>query len=218
MCGRYPQSQKARDSVRVFGITAAPAPRPETWNLAPSTLSLVVRQPEGKLTAEWLKWGLVVNVPGLAPINARVETAETKRMFRESWRWRRCLIPADGWYEWKADKGRKQPYFFYRRNGEPILFAGLWNEESFALLTTAADGAINDIHHRRPLALRVSEGRSWIEAGASSDELASRLLPSTEIEFHAVSPRVSIPREDGPDLVKPWKDKTSDYASDLFRD
>jgi putative SOS response-associated peptidase YedK len=125
-------------------------------------------------------------------------------------------VPADGWYEWKLENGRKQPYFFVRRDGEPIFVAGIWMEGSFALLTTAADGAINDIHHRRPVSQPTGEGRSWIEAGAACSELVSYLLPSSEIKYHTVSHRVNSPREDGPDLVEPWAGKTSDFASDLF--
>ncbi len=217
MCGRYPQSKRARDSVHAFGVAASPAPRPETWNLAPSTASLAVRRRDDDLTADWLTWGLAVPVQGMKPINARVETALSKSLFRESWRSRRCVVPADGWFEWKAEKGRKQPYFFFRRNGEPIFLAGIWLDESFALLTTAAEDALSEIHHRRPLALQAQDGKTWIDKGAeSASELILGLIPAADILFHAVSPRVNSTREDGSSLLQPWADVTQEPPGDLF--
>ena len=217
MCGRYPQSKRARDSVHAFGVAAGPAPRPETWNLAPSTASLTVRRRDNDLTGDWLTWGLDVPVQGMKPINARIETALSKSLFRESWRSRRCVVPADGWYEWKAEIGRKQPYFFFRRGGEPIFFAGIWLNESFALLTTSATGDIGKIHHRRPVALKAENGKTWIDKGAeSASELISGLIPASDISFHAVSPQVNSPREDGPDLVEPWAGKAKTDLPDLF--
>jgi putative SOS response-associated peptidase YedK len=217
MCGRYPQSKRARDSVHAFGVPAGLAPRPETWNLAPSTASLVVRRRDNDLTADWLTWGLAVPVHGMKPINARVETALSKSLFRESWRSRRCVVPADGWFEWKAEKGRKQPYFFFQRGGEPIFFAGIGLDESFALLTTSATGAHGEIHHRRPLALRAEDGKTWIDKGAeSASELILGLIPAADILFHAVSARVNSTREDGPSLLKPWAGEIQEPLGDLF--
>jgi putative SOS response-associated peptidase YedK len=84
MCGRYPQSNRARNSVHAFDVEIGPPIRPETWNLSPTTQSLVVRQLENHLVADWLSWGLEVKTTGMKPINARVETAESKPMFRDS--------------------------------------------------------------------------------------------------------------------------------------
>ena len=133
--------------------------------------------------------------PGIAPINARVETAATKFLFRDAWRKRRCLVPADGWYEWRMEHGRKQPYFFHRRDDEPVFFAGLWSGDTFCLLTMSADGELAEIHNRRPLAICSDDAQPWTETMPESfEQVVRRAVPSTEISFHPVSPRVSSPR------------------------
>ncbi len=171
-----------------------------TWNLAPTTTSLIVRRDEEGLATDWLTWGL--GNAQIRPINARVETAMSKPVFREAWGERRCVVPADGWYEWRLEQGRKQPYYFFRRDGQPLFFAGLWTEMTFCILTMAADGALGQIHLRRPLALSVREARPWIEASPPGvDSLIGCAVTSTEIQLHAVDFRVSSPKNDGPELI-----------------
>jgi putative SOS response-associated peptidase YedK len=211
MCGRYAQTGKARrraltlaqemEEEKAFRAHV----KAETWNLAPSTLSLVVRAAaNGRLSADWLSWGFEGATEGeLRPINARIETAASKPLFREAWKERRCIIPADGWYEWKADRGQKQPYYFHRRDDEPIFFAGLWSHQTFCLFTTAADGDLAQVHDRRPLTVREELARAWIEKEPSApEEIVARAVPAAEIAFHPVSLRVSNGRIDGPDLIK----------------
>jgi putative SOS response-associated peptidase YedK len=205
MCGRYVQTKKARDHARLMTVREKMEdPRPETWNLAPSTLSLVLRAERPGLSSVWLSWGFQSSTTTtVKPINARIETAACKSLFREAWKTRRCVIPADGWYEWQQTRNGKQPYYFYQKNGEPLFFAGLWTGESFAILTTAAEGDLARIHDRRPVALGVERGREWIEQLPKSEgSVVARTVSSAEIAFHPVSTDVNSPRQDGPDLIK----------------
>ena len=177
--------------------------RSETWNLAPTTESVVVRETAEGLSPDWLSWGFRnSSAGGMGPINARVETADSKPTFRDAWRMNRCAVPADGWYEWRLEHGKKQPYFFRRRDGEPIFFAGLWSGNTFCILTTAADGDLTQIHDRRPLAVGKDEAKRWIETVPKSPEnLVSERVPPGEIAFHPVSTRVSYAKNDGADLI-----------------
>jgi putative SOS response-associated peptidase YedK len=205
MCGRYVQTKSARDHARLLAThEEMEAPRPETWNLAPSTPSLIVRAKPDGLTSSWLSWGFQSSTTAaVKPINARIETAASKSLFMEAWKTRRCVVPADGWYEWKEERNRKQPYYFYQKNGEPLFFAGLWTGESFAILTTAAVGDLARIHDRRPLAFGVERGREWIEQLPQSEgSVVARAVSSAEIALHPVSTSVSSPHHDGPELIQ----------------
>lgn len=138
--------------------------------------------------------------------------------FREAWNARRCAVPADGWYEWRMENGRKQPYFFRRRNEEPIFFAGLWTGSTFCLLTTAANGELTKIHDRRPLALRADEVAAWIkERPPSVERVVLSAVPAAEIAFHPVSSRVSSPRNDDPSLIVEEKATPQPVELDLFQ-
>jgi putative SOS response-associated peptidase YedK len=98
----------------------------------------------------------------------------------------------------------KQPYYFYQKNGKPLFFAGLWTGESFAILTTSAEGDLARIHDRRPLALGVERGREWVEQLPQSEgSVVARAVSSAEIAFHPVSTDVSSPRNDRPELIQP---------------
>jgi putative SOS response-associated peptidase YedK len=142
----------------------------------------------------------------MGPINARVETADSKPTFRDAWRINRCAVPADGWYEWRLENGKKQPYFFRRRDGEPVFFAGLWSGSTFCILTTAADDDLTQIHDRRPLALRTDDAKPWIESMPTSPhEWVAKRIPAGEIAFHPVSTRVSYAKNDGADLIEEVK-------------
>jgi len=210
MCGRFVQLMKARRKARALAKAmaeqAAAAARAESWNVAPSTSALVVRSEGNALSADWFFWGLQNEVPlsGVRPTNARLESAFDKPTFRDAWLNRRCVVPVEGWYEWKTDGNDKQPYYFSRRDGEPIFLGGLWAGRTFCLLTTRADGDLAKIHERRPLALRDADAETWITGPpASPERLAFSAVPPIEITFHPVSPRVNNARTDGPSLINP---------------
>jgi len=205
MCGRYVQTKRARDHARLLTIREEmETPRPETWNLAPSTRSLVVRAKPDGLASSWLSWGFQNSATAtVKPINARIETAASKPLFREAWKTRRCVVPADGWFEWQETCNGKQAYYFYKCNGEPLFFAGLWAGETFAILTTAAEGDLARIHARRPLAFEVERGQEWIEQLPQSEgSVVARAISSELIAFHPVSSGVNSPRNDGPELIQ----------------
>jgi putative SOS response-associated peptidase YedK len=191
---------------------------PETWNLAPSTRSLVIRAEPHGLTSGWLSWGFQTSPTAtLKPINARIETAASKSLFREAWKTRRCIVPAYGWYEWQVIRNGKQPYYFYQKNGEPLFFAGLWAGETFAILTTSAEGDLARIHDRRPLAFGVERGREWIEELPRSEgSVVARAVSAAEIAFHPVSPDVNTPRHDGPELIQPSAVRDGAGQADLL--
>ena len=219
MCGRYVQTKRARDHARLLAIREEmEAPRPETWNLAPSTRSLVIRAKPTGLASDWLSWGFHDSVDALVkPVNARIETAASKSLFREAWKTRRCVIPTDGWYEWQKTRNGKQPYYFYQKNGEPLFFAGLWAGETFAILTTAAEGDLARVHDRRPLALGVDRGREWVEQLPKSEgSVVARAVSASEIAFHPVSTEVNSPRQDGPELIKRIAVSDGPHQDDLL--
>jgi putative SOS response-associated peptidase YedK len=219
MCGRYVQTKRARDHAQLLVMREEmEAPRPETWNLAPSTRSLVILAKAEILTTDWLSWGFQRSTdPTVRPNNARVETARSKPFFRDAWNTRRCIIPADGWYEWKSAGGAKQPYYFHLRNEEPLFFAGIWEGRTFALLTTSADGELSLIHDRRPLALELDHAREWItEIPQSGDSVSRKTVPAAEIAFHPVSTRVNKPSNDGPELVQPIALSVGPSQADLL--
>jgi putative SOS response-associated peptidase YedK len=218
MCGRYVQTRRAREAAEFLtrrkGVLA---PRPETWNMAPSTLSLAVRSKEATEEA-WLSWGFRnAATSAISPINARIETAASKPLFREAWMARRCIVPVDGWYEWRLEAGKKQPYYFRRRDDKPMWFAGLWSGLTFCLLTTAADGHLAEIHHRRPLALFEDQAASWMGGEPPPrDQIPIMSLPTSEIAFQPVGSKVSSPRNDGPELIEEERLAQPEPEPELF--
>jgi putative SOS response-associated peptidase YedK len=192
MCGRFPQSKAIDKYNKRMGyrihIANAEAVAP-TFNLAPSRLLWTIRAHEEELEAVPFKWGFGAGTP--PPINARVETAATKFTFRDAWQHHRLLVPADGWYERKGEAGNKQPYYFVHRNGEPVFFAGLWTGETFCMFTTAADGELTAVHHRKPLALTPDQGVAWIKSGMTTGGLIEAAEKAETLTLHPVSKAVN---------------------------
>src|SRR6185437_5478053 len=149
---------------------------PARYNMAPSQPMLVVRQPEAGREFALMRSGMLpscVNDPKAFALlfNARGESVTEKPAFRAAMKRRRCLIPADGFYEWKADGGRKQPYFIRARSGEPFAFAGLWETwtgpngeelDTAAIVTTAANHTLSDLHGRMPVILSPDAFDLWL--------------------------------------------------------
>jgi putative SOS response-associated peptidase YedK len=191
------------------------------YNVAPTQpLTVVVQRDEGRFV-EIHRWGLVPAwAPGAASsrrlINARAETAAITPAFRVAFRRRRCLVPADGFYEWRRDGRRRQPYLIRPRNGQTLAFAGLWsawrNPEtaewlvSAAVVTTKANDAVAALHDRMPVILSPDDWPLWLDTTVSDVDLLSQLLrplPDDELELLPVSPRVNSPHNEGPDLIEP---------------
>ena len=146
-------------------------------------------------------------------INARAETVHEKPAFRAAFKRRRCLIPVNGWFEWREEETGKQPWFISPADGATLSFAGLWERwekgdepiETFTILTTAAAPGLTAIHHRQPAILEAGDCNTWLALDTPQDRLLALARRSHEGPFERwpVSRRVNSPRNEGPDLTQP---------------
>ena len=220
MCGRYTQTSAFDELALRFGITVededheALTPR---YNTAPSLSVPVVVATAGGRRLVMARWGFrPAWMKGSTPasINAKAETLATSRMFQDTLARGRCLVPADGFYEWKAVPGqkRKQPYYVKVRDGL-FAFAGLWTPSAgaglpptCAIITTAPNELLAEIHNRMPAILERSDEERWLDPRVTNtaDLLAClRPLAAERMEAYAVSALVSSPGNEGPELVEP---------------
>jgi putative SOS response-associated peptidase YedK len=218
VCGRFALYTPQEAVVRLFRLDDA-APLSPRYNIAPTQPVLAVRadEPAGR-EARMLRWGLVPfwakdTGIGSRMINARGETIAEKPAFRQAFRRRRCLIPADGFYEWQKVPGGKQPWFISARDEVPLAFAGLWERwdnrgtedpvESCTIVTTAANATLAPLHDRMPVILGADAWDSWLAADTPSATLLDMLRPAANdlLAARPVSRRVNSPANDGPDLV-----------------
>jgi putative SOS response-associated peptidase YedK len=213
MCGRFALSIIPARFAANFGVE--PPELEPRWNIAPDTPILVVRLDRaGRREAVFLRWGILgpwmTDARDAArQINARVESAGTKPMFRDAFRKGRCLIPADGFYEWqKRGGGPSQPFFVRRRDGEPLAFAGIWRAnrladgsrfDSCAILTTEAHPSIRAIHGRMPLMLPESAYELWLDPERSD---VPAPIDEAALEAYPVGTAVNSPRHEGADLIR----------------
>ena len=221
MCGRYTLSTPADLLSDLFELETAVTVSPR-FNIAPTQeVPVVRRDPDsGGRRLDLLKWGLVpfwAKEPSIGNrmINARSETVAEKPAYRASFRKRRCLVIADGFYEWQATDGPKQPYFFHRIDGHPFAMAGLWDRwekeppsslESFTILTTEANEVVAPIHNRMPVLLEETAFDSWLDPDFQDSESLARLLipaPAAILQATPVSTYVNNPANEGPQCVEP---------------
>ncbi len=217
MCGRYTLATPVGRLAEEFGFDSSSTEFRTSYNVAPTRHVPVVLAEGGKMRLEMLRWGLVpswADDPGIGArmINARSETAPEKPSFRRAFRDRRCLIPADGFYEWKRENGGKQPYYFRMQGGRPFAFAGLWESwtkdgeiRSCAILTTAANEVVAGIHDRMPVILPSRHYEAWLDPEAERDELTDLLVPypGDDLETYPVSRFVNSPGNDDPRCIEP---------------
>ena len=208
MCGRFALWSDNNRIADHYGLADVPA-FTGGYNIAPSAQVPVVRHHPGKELA-LCHWGFIphwVKEPVLMPINARSETLTDKPYFRDAFRRRRCLVPANGYYEWRAAPGGKQPYFICMAGADLFSFASLWSVwqgpdgpvESCAIITTTAREELADIHDRMPVIIGSDEYDAWLDAGNQD------LLKPCAAEMAAVpvSSRVNSPRNQGESLIQP---------------
>ncbi len=221
MCGRYSLKTPAEALARHFQVSKIPPLSPR-FNIAPSQPVAVVRTRQSR-ECVLLRWGLIPEwakdpAIGNRMINARAETATEKPAFRGPLARSRCLIPADGYYEWSRETRlgpRKQPFYIRMRDGSPFAFAGLWERwtgpdggvmESCALLTTEPNELIRPIHDRMPVILRPEDYEEWLDPAVRKAELLLQYFQpfaSGEMTASAVGMRVNDPACDDADCLSP---------------
>ena len=221
MCGRFAFYSAHEAIARLFGVPDAPEVEPH-WNIAPTQFVAAVRErPGAGRRIVLLYWGLV---PGWAKeksvgarmINARAETLTEKSAFREAYRRRRCLVLADGYYEWQRNGAVKQPYFIGLASGEPFGMAGLWELwkdrasgewlESCTIVTTQPAASIMHLHDRMPVIVPHAAQAEWLDPGNEAVGHLDRLLvpyDAAALTARAVSRRVNDARNEGAELIDP---------------
>jgi putative SOS response-associated peptidase YedK len=218
MCGRYASHLPPEEIARLFSTVGELPNIGPNWNLAPTDPAMVIRRhpASGERRLDLLRWGLVPHFTkdlkaAKRPIDARAETAATSGMFRDALANRRCIVPADAFYEWKTAPDGKAPYAVARADGAPMAFAGLWEGwrspegealRTFAILTTSANAAMSQVHTRMPVILESTDWPAWL--GETEAPPAHLLRPAAEgvLRIWPVSRAVNSVRNNGPDLLR----------------
>ncbi len=223
MCGRYVSASPPSEIAKYFGAALADEQLLEpSFNVAPTNEVYAVLEADGARLLDHLRWGLVPHWAkdlsiGSRMINARADGVATKNAFRQAFKSRRCLLPADGFYEWQAVPGqkRKQPMFIHRRDDEPLAFAGLWERwrgpdkqgetvRTCTVITTEANAMMAPIHDRMPVILPPERWAEWLDPeNHDTEHLASLLVPAppTLLIARPVSTAVNHVRNKGPELI-----------------
>jgi putative SOS response-associated peptidase YedK len=220
MCGRYFLHSTADRLARLFGDMPMPRLEPR-YNIAPSQPVPIVRQDaKGRREMVLVRWGLVPGWskgpdPRFSMINARAETVAQKPAYRSAFRYRRCLLPADGFYEWRAEGGGKQPYVLRAEDGSPLALAGIWehwqdadgNElESCSIIVSAANAQVSRVHERMPVVVASSAFDLWLDVHAQKPQPLETLLAAQQPPGYAiyrVGKAVNSPSNDAPTLIDP---------------
>ncbi len=219
MCGRFGQAggpDYYGDFLHTNRIVEKPLS--PSWNVAPTDPVYAVRHRKGATRLEIVRWGLI---PHWAPdlrtfhINARAETLVEKPLFRNGLTRRRCLIPADGFYEWTARSEGHVPYWFHRHDGRPLALAGIWSVRrhphsqewlvSCAIITGPSQGPVSAVHHRMPVALPPDRWAPWLDPHLDDPHAAHRLLTDPDLtgwNTHPVSRRVNQVANNDPTLIE----------------
>jgi putative SOS response-associated peptidase YedK len=219
MCGRFTLFLDAETLKEDFGLVSIPADYSPRYNIAPSTQLLVVADHADR-KAEWFRWGLVPSwakdpAIGNRMINARSETLHEKPSFRNAVQRRRCLILANGFYEWQRGQGKSSsvPFYFQPKGGKAIAFAGLWefwrspdgeDLRTCTIITCAANPVVAPVHDRMPVMLSVDRCYDWIQPGPAEKvmPLLAPFDPDKMVSF-PVSRAVNPPGYEGPELIQP---------------
>jgi len=231
MCGRFAFYSAREAMAAVFGVDDPPAIEPR-YNIAPTQHVPVIRTgADGCRHVSMLRWGLVPfwakdTKIGNRLINARAETADSKPAFRAAWSRRRCLVPADGFYEWRAGRDGKTPWFVSAVSGEPFAMAGLWEQwepkaaaadgagegplETFTILTTAPTDLMARLHDRMPMILGEERAAAWLAGENPAPADGSMADPAVALRAWPVSRRVNSPRNEDASLVQPAGDERLD--------
>jgi len=220
MCGRFIQKSERRIIAEEFYIREFAAPPVVSYNVAPGrTAGVILGGAEGN-RYDRFRWGLVPSwakdsAVGNRMINARSETIGEKPSYRNAFRKRRCLVPVDGFYEWKKDGKRKIPFLIRERTGRPFSLAGLWESWddpggkrllTFTILTTDANARLKELHDRMPVVIPPEARSAWLDPSADDPRPLFRLLKPAEetlLDFYEVSRYVNSPLNDTPECMEP---------------
>jgi len=221
MCGRFVQNFTIETLQDNFNIQTAEAEIPPNFNVAPTQEIFTIIKHDNENILERLHWGLVpfwakdVSI-GSRMINARAETVSSKPSFRNAFKKRRCLIPASGFYEWKGEKGNKQPYYITISSVEPFAFAGLWESwtdkddesvyKSCTIITTDASDNIRELHNRMPVILDQKVYEKWLDVEMQDPQELENILRKDivhDMKFYSVSTLVNSVKNNDPECIKP---------------
>jgi putative SOS response-associated peptidase YedK len=219
MCGRFTLTTNLGAIAKRFGAARFLEEVGPRYNIAPTQTVIVVNDDATRHLTQ-MRWGLIPSwakdpAIGNRMINARAETVATKPAFRNALRKRRCLIPADGFYEWQPVGRRKQPIYVALKGRDSFGFAGLWEAwtspdgreiKTCAIITTEANKLLKPIHDRMPVILSKDAEKVWLDPTIQDPERLLPLLkpyPSEEMEIYQVSTRVNNPDRDGPECIRP---------------
>jgi putative SOS response-associated peptidase YedK len=219
MCGRFYLDVIAEELMEQFGLSTA-TQLSAHYNIAPSQQIAAIISTDANRELVWLHWGLIPSWAkdkkfAYRTVNARAETVESKPSFRAAFKYRRCLIPASGFYEWKSTSQGKQPYCITSDDSKPFAFAGLYEHwegtegekiDSCTIIVTEAKGEIATIHDRMPVILSPDNYDAWLDEGTKDPAILKPLLlpyEMTDIHLYPVSRSVNSPKNDSPDNIKP---------------
>jgi len=227
MCGRYVLASSRQDYEKAlakagiaFDGERGPQAISSDYNVTPSKAVWIARNDGKNAWLEPVMWGLVLRWAkdkdeGPRPTNARAETVATNRLFAPLLKTKRCLVPCDGYYEWKATPAGKQPYYIRLKSGEPFFMAGLydiWHEgkpdelATFTAITCRPNDALAQIHDRMPVIVKPTDYERWLDPKVTDPASLSDILapyPAEEMTAYPVSKRVNSPRNNDPDLMNP---------------
>jgi putative SOS response-associated peptidase YedK len=219
MCGRFVVRSSPEEIRRLLGYEDTPN-FPPRYNVAPTQPIAIVRMERGKRRFALVRWGLIpswVKDPKRFSllINARAEGIGDKASYRAAMQRRRCLVPADGFYEWQKTPRGKRPFYVHRRNGRPMAFAGLWETwmdatggeiDTAAIVTCPANAMLAPIHDRMPVVLAPEDFAAWLDAEHVDAQAAGALLrpaPEDVLQADEISTRVNDHRNEGAELIEP---------------
>ncbi len=226
MCGRFTQTQSPETIAAAFQLNTLPQWKPR-YNIAPTQLVAVVLRTANSTERQFqqLRWGLIPSwakdkAIGSRLINARAETVSEKPSFRAAFKKRRCLILADGFYEWQRQENGKQPFYFQLQSGEPFAFAGLWEcwqdqqgnaiapqkHLTCTILTITANALMQSYHHRMPVILNPTDYDCWLDPTLQTPAQLQPLLqpyPSDTMTAYPVSKMVNKPSNERPECLQP---------------
>lgn len=224
MCGRYsdPSLYDAKIEFSVTRIVPSLEALGRRYNVAPTMDAMVVLDRDGERVLDQFFWTFIPpwsedGKPGkFSAINARDDKLASSRLYGPSFKSKRCIVPAGGFYEWQGKKAPKQPFYIHRNDNRPLGFAGIWshwqsrerNEErySFAIVTTAANDALKPIHDRMPVILGRDDYDLWLDPRSVDTQSLQELLrpcPDEWLEAYPVSTRVNKPGNEGPECIEP---------------